>query len=335
MSSETLSQEEVDALLHGLSGTSESQEVDPESPDGTRPYDLRNQERIVRGRMPTLEVINERFSRLIRIGIFGLMRRTPEISLNPIRVVKYSEFVRNLMVPTNLNLVQVKPLRGTALFICDPKLIFTVVDTMFGGSGSIQTRIEGRDFSQTEQRIIQRLLGVVLTEYQKAWESVYRLQFEYLRSEMHTQFANIATPTEPVVAASFGLDFGGSGGELHICLPYSMVEPIRDVLYSSVQSEGAEPDERWLHTLSREIQGIDVSLTANLAKIPMRLGQMLHMRVGDVIPVDMPRALVAEVEGVPMFECRYGTSNGKYSLKIDKVIGPSKQDATSGARHGK
>src|SRR5512142_554493 len=236
MSQDFLSQEEVDALLKGVTGEADEEPTQEEA-GGVKSYDLGRQERIVRGRMPTMELINERFARLLRIGLFNYMHRSTEISVGPIRVQKYSEFIRNLVVPTNLNLVTVKPLRGTGLVVFDPNLVFLVVDNMFGGDGRFHTRVEGRDFTPTEQRIIQGLLGVFFAEYQKAWEPVYKIEFEYVRSEMNTQFANIATPSEIVVAVTFTIELSGNSAEMHLCLPYSMVEPIRDVLYSTMNSE--------------------------------------------------------------------------------------------------
>ena len=244
MSQDFLSQEEVDALLKGVTG--EADEAPPEAETGgVKNYDLGRQERIVRGRMPTLELVNERFARYFRIGLFNYMHRSTEISVGPIKVQKYSEFIRNLVVPTNLNLIQVKPLRGTGLIVFDPNLVFLVVDNMFGGDGRFHTRVEGRDFTATEQRIIQGMLGVVFEEYEKAWKPVYPLKFEYVRSEMNTQFANIATPSEVIVSVTFTIELSGNTAEMHLCLPYSMVEPIRDVLYSSMHSEQASSDKRW------------------------------------------------------------------------------------------
>src|SRR5437016_4587331 len=198
MSNEFLTQDEVDALLKGVGGEKDEPQITEET-GGVRPYNLATQERIVRGRMPTLESINDRFARLLRIGLFNFMRRSPEVSVGPVRVIKYSEFIRNLVVPTNLNVVQMKPLRGNALFVFEPTLVFLVVDNLFGGDGRFHSRVEGRDFTPTEQRIIQRMLQVVFDDYQKSWKGIYPLTFEYVRSEMHTQFANIATPTEIVV----------------------------------------------------------------------------------------------------------------------------------------
>jgi len=319
MSQDFLSQDEVDALLKGVSGeTDEAKEtVDTK---GVRPYNLATQERIVRGRMPTLEIINERFARQLRIGLFNFMRRTAEISVGPIRILKYNEFIRNLVVPTNLNMVQAKPLRGTALFIFDPNLVFLVVDNLFGGDGRFHTRVEGRDFTQTEQRIIQRLLGVVFEEYEKSWKPVYELKFEYLRAEMNTQFANIATPNEVVVVTTFNIEFGSTAGEFHICLPYAMIEPVRDLLYSSMQGDHLEVDKRWLRLLAQQVQTAEVELVATLGHAAVTCNQILKMKAGDVIPFGIPDAITAAVDGVPVMECRYGLFNGQYALKVDKML---------------
>ena len=319
MSQEFLSQEEVDALLKGVTGEADEAPAE-EDTGGVKNYDIGRQERIVRGRMPTMELINERFARLFRIGLFNYMHRSAEISVGPIRVQKYSEFIRNLVVPTNLNLVQVKPLRGTALFIFDPNLVFLVVDNLFGGDGRFHTRVEGRDFTATEQRIIQGLLNVVFAEYEKSWKPVFPVTFEYVRSEMNTQFANIATPSEIVMAVTFTLELSGNSAEMHICLPYSMIEPIRDVLYSTMHSEQVSSDKRWTTTLTRNLKLAEVELTVPLAQTQVTLREIVNMKVGDVIPVDIGDHVQALVDGVPVMECRYGLQNSQVALKIERFL---------------
>jgi flagellar motor switch protein FliM len=319
MSNDILTQDEVDALLKGVTGE-KSEDGPAESTEGIRPYNLATQERIVRGRMPTLEIINDRFARLLRVGLFNLIRRHPEISVGPVKVQKYGEFIRNLVVPTNLNVMQVKPLRGNGLFILEPNLIFAVVDNMFGGDGRFHMRVEGRDFTQTEQRIIQRILSVVCEEYEKSWAPVHALHFEHVRSEMHTQFAQIATPGEVVVVCQFSIEIGPAGGDIFVCMPYSMLEPIRDILYSALQGDTTEPDRRWLRMLSKQVQLAEVDLVANLAKVPATVGQLMSMKVGDVISIDMDEDLIAEVDGVPIFSCRHGTLNGQYAIKVEKTL---------------
>ena len=319
MAKDFLSQDEVDALLNGVTGVTD--EPPPqEDTAGVRPYNLATQERIVRGRMPTLEIINERFARLLRIGLFNFVRRTAEISVGPVRVVKYSEFVRNLVVPTNLNLVQMKPLRGTGLLIFNPDLVYLIIDNLFGGNGQFHTRVEGRDFTQTEHRIIQRMLAVVFEDLEKAWQPVHPISLEYVRSEMNTQFANIATPNEVVVVTTFNIELGSAGGEFHICMPYSMIEPIRDILCSSLQGEQMDVDKRWVKMLSKQVQSADVELIVNLGKAELTLQQVLNMQPGDVISLDIAQPLVAEVDAVPVMECKCGVFNGNYAVKVERLL---------------
>ncbi len=322
--SEFLSQDEVDSLLKGVTGESDETPENAEAAPGeVRAYNLASQERIVRGRMPTLEIINERFARLFRIGLFNFIRRTPEISIGPVRVLKFGEFIRNLHVPTNLNIIQAKPLRGNGLFIFDPNLVFLVVDNMFGGDGRFHTRVEGREFTQTEQRIIQKLIGVLFENYEKSWENVYPLKFEFTRSEMNPQFANIATPNEVVIVTTFDIELGGNGGALHICMPYSMLEPVKDLLFSPMQGEHVATDQRWLQMLSKQVQSATVELVATLGHARVTLEQVLKMRVGDIVPLDIGESISASVDGVPVMECKYGVFNNQYALKVEKMVSTS------------
>ena len=334
MSADFLSQDEVDALLKGVSGEADEPEESEDTGSGVRPYNLGTQERIVRGRMPTLELVNERFARYLRIGLFNYMHRSAEISVGPIRVQKYSEFTRNLVVPTNLNLVAAKSLRGTALFVFDPSLVFLVVDNLFGGDGRFHTRVEGRDFTATEQRIIQGLLAVVFAEYSRSWKPVYDMNFEYIRSEMNSQFANIATPSEIVISTTFSLEFGGSSADMHICFPYSMIEPIRDLLYSTMQSDQLSSDRRWIIMLRKQLKNAEVEITAKLATTSVALRQILQMKVGDVIPLDIPDTIIAMVDDVPLMECRYGKQDGQYALKIERFMAADNEEAPIGESNG-
>ena len=325
--SEFLSQDEVDSLLKGVTGEADEAAPSDTAEGGVKPYNLASQERIVRGRMPTMEIINERFARLFRIGLFNFIRRTPEVSVGPVRVLKFGEFIRNLHVPTNLNLIQAKPLRGNGLFIFDPNLIFLVVDNMFGGDGRFHMRVEGREFTQTEQRIIQKILDVVFETYGKAWEAVYPLQFEFVRSEMNPQFANIATPNEVVIVTTFDIELGGNGGAFHVCMPYSMLEPVKDLLYSPMQGEHMAVDKRWQQLLSKQVQSANVELIATLGEANLTLEHVLKMHCGDVIPLEMDENITASVDGVPMMECKFGVSNNQYALKIEKMLTTSEGDS--------
>lgn len=320
MSDSFLSQEEVDALLEGVTGESQKVEKEAAPTGGVRGYNLSSQERIVRGRMPTMEIVNERFSRNLRLGLFNFIRRSPEISVGAVQVQKYSAFLRELVVPTNFNIMAVRPLRGNGLVVCEPTLLFGVIDSLFGGNGKFHTRIEGRDFSPTEHRVITRLVEVVAEEYKKAWSGVYPLELAYQRSEMQPQFATVATPSEIVVSTSFTLEIGDITGSLHICIPYATLEPIRDVLYSTVQGDSMEVDRRWVRLLSHEIQAAELTLVAELAKTDATIEQLLAMQVGDFLELDRLPTVQAKVEGVPLFECQYGTHKGKYALRIERKL---------------
>ena len=322
MADNFLSQEEVDALLKGVNGDQDDAAA-PEETSGVRTYNLATQERIVRGRMPTLEIINERFARLLRVGLFNFLRRSAEVSVGSVRVSKYSEFIRNLVVPTNLNLVHMKPLRGTALMVFDPGLVFLLVDNLFGGDGRFHTRVEGRDFTQTEQRIILRSLDIVFEAYTKSWEPVFPVEFEYIRSEMNTQFANIATPNEVVVSSTFTVELGSVSGQIHFCMPYSMIEPIRDALTSSLQGEALEIDKRWIRLMTQQIQVAEVELVATLGNGRATFDEILNMKVGDIIPLNVTEQIQATVDGVPVMDCTYGILNGQYALKVEKLIANS------------
>jgi flagellar motor switch protein FliM len=320
MSESFLSQEEVDALLEGVTGESQKTVEEAAEHGEVRAYNISSQERIVRGRMPTMEIVNERFTRNLRVGLFNFIRRSPEISVGPVTVQRYSAFLRELAVPTNFNIVAIRPLRGSGLIVCEPALVFGVIDTLYGGIGKFQTRIEGRDFSATEQRVINRLVDVITAEYKKAWKGIYPLELEYQRSEMQPQFANIATPSEIVISTSFQLEIGDITGAIHFCFPYSTLEPIRDVLYSSTQGDSIEVDRRWVNVLTREIQAAEITLVAELARADATVEQLLKMKKGDFIELDREPTIQATVDGVPIFECQYGTHNAKYAIRIDKAL---------------
>ena len=282
---------------------------------------------MVRERMPTLEIINERFAKNIRAGLFDFIRKSPEVSIGPMHVHKYSAFLREIAVPTNFNIVSVRPLRGQGLVVCDPPLVFAVIDALFGGAGKYPTRIEGRDFSATEQRIIRRLVDVIMADYKQAWDGIYPLELEYLRSEMQPQFANIATPSR-----DRRLDLVHARdrrGQRHDPLLHSVrharADPRRSLLDDARRRSNA-PDRRWVNLMTQQIQAAEVELVAELAQAPATVEQLLALKAGDFIELDLHQAIQAKVAGVPVLDCHYGTSNGKYALKVDQLLAGSREN---------
>jgi flagellar motor switch protein FliM len=317
-SEKILDQAEIDALIHGV----DTGAVSTEAPPGVgeaRAYDFQNQMRIVRGRMPTLEMINERFARLFRVSLYNLLRRSPEISVAPVSIKKFSEYVHTLHVPTNLNLVKINPFRGTALIVLDPKLVFAVVDNFFGGTGR-HAKIEGREFTATEQRIIHMMLRNVFADLHEAWSHVAPIDVEYLQSEINPHFANIVSPSEIVVITSFHVELDGGGGELHITMPYAMIEPLREVLDSGMASDRVEKDDRWNVCLREEIEDAEVELSTLLGRTTLTLADLVNLKPGDILTCDFTGKVLVLAEDVPMFRGSFGLSRGAQAIKFEERV---------------
>ncbi len=309
-----LSQEEIDALLHGVDEGDVETESDDE--DGSaRSYDLTSQDRIVRGRMPTLEMINERFARYTRISLFNLLRRTADVAVGGIQIQKFGEYVHTLYVPTSLNLVKLRPLRGTGLIILDARLVFKLVDNFFGGDGR-HAKIEGREFTPTELRVVEMVLGDAFVDLREAWKAVMPIDFEFVNAEVNPSMANIVSPSEVVVVSTFHVELDGGGGDMHITLPYSMIEPIRETLDAGLQTDVDEVDERWVNSLREDIMGAAVNVDCTVAEKEVTLRDVMELQAGDVIPVDMPDKLVLTANGVPVFNAKLGRSKGNLALQI-------------------
>ncbi|CAK0767100.1 flagellar motor switch protein FliM [Gammaproteobacteria bacterium] len=318
--SDLLSQEEIDALLNGVSSGDVQTAPSAETPGDVRIYDFTAQERIVRGRMPTLEMINERFARYMRISLFNMLRRSADISAGAVQMTKFAEYVHSLFVPTSLNLIHIKPLRGIALVVFDPKLVFILVDNFFGGEGRFHTKIEGRDFTPTELRVVRIVLDLIFKDLKEAWDPVMKVLFVYLSSEVNPQFANIVSPSEVVVISSFHVELDGGGGDFHITMPYSMLEPIRELLDAGTQSDREERDERWMIALRDEVQGAKVGIVSTLTEVILSVEELLHLRAGDVIQINMPETVLVKAEGIPIFRAHYGSQKEKVALKVVEFI---------------
>ena len=318
--SDLLSQDEIDALLHGVDSGDVDTDGDFSSEDGVaRTFDFTSHDRIVRGRMPTLEMINERFARRFRITLFNMLRRSAEISVAGIQMLKFSEYVHSMFVPTSLNIVKIAPLRGSALCVFDPKLVFIVVDNFYGGVGR-HAKIEGRDFSATEQRVIQMVLDDAFKDLEVAWKPVLSVEFNFSSMEVNPQFANIVSPTEVVVVSTFHVELDGGGGDFQVTIPYSMLEPIRELLDAGIQSDASELDDRWAKSLNEEIKIAEVELTSTLTETTLPLSQIINLKPGDIIPINYPEKITLCAEGVPVFRGKLGVSNDNMAIKIMEEV---------------
>ena len=319
--SDLLSQDEIDALLHGVDDVEEEDVVEDDvDSDGLSEYDFSSQDRIVRGRMPTLEMVNERFARHMRVSLFNMMRKTAEVSINGIQMIKFGEYVHTLFVPTSLNMVRFRPLKGTALITMEARLVFILVDNFFGGDGRYHAKIEGREFTPTERRIIQMLLKLIFEDYKEAWSPVMDVSFEYLDSEVNPSMANVVNPTEVIVISSFHIELDGGGGDFHIALPYAMLEPIRELLDAGVQSDKEDTDMRWSKALRDEIMDVPIELSTKFIEVDLPLSQIMELEEGDIIPIEMPEHVTVLVENLPSFRAKLGQSRDNLALKIESKI---------------
>jgi flagellar motor switch protein FliM len=322
-----LSQEEVDALLRGLSDgeieAAESPKTDYDE-SGIRPYDLTAQDRIIRGRMPTLEIINERFARLYRVNISSALRRVVDVSTTTTEMLKFGEFMKTLPVPTSLHIIKMDPLRGHILLVIESKLVFNLLDCFFGGTGRSRFKIEGRDFTSVENRVILRLVHSVIAELENAWKPVIPIQFQYVRSEVNPQFAAIVPPSDLVIVIHFEFELDQSIGKMILCLPYSTIEPIRQRLHASYQSDQLEIDETWIRRLKKRICEIPVQLVAELGRAEIKSKDILKLEKGDVIVLnqDVEKPIVVRIQGVRKFLGVPGVYKGSKAVKVTEVIYP-------------
>ncbi len=321
MSTDILSQDEVDALLGGVDDGAIDTSAEDQPLDGeVRSFDFNNQERIVRGRLPTLEMINERFARYFRVSFFNLLRKSPEISVNGIEMIKFSEYIHTLFVPTSLSLIKMAPLRGTGLIMLDPKLVFILVDNFFGGDGTIHAKIEGREFTHTELRVIEKVIHICFADLVKAWETVMAVEFSYHNHEVNPHMANIVSPTEVIVVSNFHVELDGGGGDIHIVFPYSMIEPIRTVLDAGVQSDHGDIDERWAILLKEELMHAKINIQAIFAEKQLQVSDLINFKAGDIIPIEMPEQVMVLAEDMPIIRGQYGEHQGASAVKVEEIV---------------
>ncbi|MCF6254095.1 MAG: flagellar motor switch protein FliM [Thiomicrorhabdus sp.] len=325
-----LSQDEVDALLKGMGGGDVDTE-DDDADDGieARSYDFTNQERIVRGRLPALDIINERFARGFQRHFNEMIMSSVEVTAGEVKIIKMIDYLRNLFVPTSLNIYRIDPLNGVALFILDSKLIFTAVDIYFGGTGLLPFKIEGREYTPVEMSMVRSILDITTENLAKAWGPVMDIDIEYMHSEMNPKFAGIVDPTDMIVVSQINVRFEGVEGRVDIVMPYAMLEPVRDKLEEGVQNLQGESDNRWSRTLKEEAKNIEIDLSVNLTELQMSMDDLMKMEKGDIIPLEMPKQVTIRAEGIAIMRGVLGESNQKKAVKVDQILHhPAYQERT-------
>ncbi|MHB1692320.1 MAG: flagellar motor switch protein FliM [bacterium] len=319
---DVLSQEEVNALLRGISSGAIEAEKKPEQAGGIRSYDLTSQDRIVRGRMPTLEIINERFARLLRNDLTSTLRKVAEVTWTSVDMQKFGEFLKNIPLPTSLTIFKMPPLRGFGIFVLDARLVYNLIDIFFGGNTDLHVKVEGRDFSPIENRLIKKVIDMAFADIKEAWKPVSPVELEFQRSEINPQFATIVTPTEVVIVNRFEVDIEGAVSRFMICLPYSMIEPVKEKLYSGFQSEQLEVDSRWIQRFKERLKESDLNIRIELGRTEIKTRDFLNIKKGDVLILDkqVVEPLVVRVENIPKYLSYPGKMQNQLAVKLISSI---------------
>ena len=239
-------------------------------------------------------------------------------------MIKFGDFIRTLPVPTSLHVLKMEPLRGHVLLVVESRLIFNLVDCFFGGTGRSSFKIEGRDFTSIEQRVINKVVRMALKDLEEAWNPVTSIAFRFVRSEVNPQFATIVPPTELVIVVHYELEMDSLMGKIILCLPYSTIEPIRSKLSASYQSDQLEVDFSWTRRFIRRLREVQVSLTVELGRTQIKGQDLLRLEKGDVILLDqdVSHPLLVTVEGVPKYRAEAGIHKGNQAVKIVELIPP-------------
>ncbi|MBN1828908.1 MAG: flagellar motor switch protein FliM [Deltaproteobacteria bacterium] len=321
--SQILSQNEIDALLKGISGGDVDVESENDLSDSdVRVYDLTSQDRIVRGRMPTLEMLNEKFARTLRTTLSSMLRKVVNITTSSVKMVKYGEFMKTVPLPTSMHIFRMNPLRGNALFIFESRIIFTLVDILFGGTGRDSYKVEGRDFTAIENNLIRKVVLSAMTDLEKTWRSIISLNVIYQNSEINPQFVQIVVPTDVVIVINFEIEMEFSSGELILCIPYSMVEPIREKLQAGYQSDRLEIDAEWTNRFKEELRISEVNITVELGRAALKGHEIRNLKKGDVLLLDkfFSDDLSIFVEGFAKFKGQPGIYKGNQAVQITRAV---------------
>ncbi|MDX1795622.1 MAG: flagellar motor switch protein FliM [Hydrogenovibrio sp.] len=316
-----LSQDEVDALLKGMGGGDiDTEDDDTSDSTAAKVYDFTNQERIVRGRLPALDIINERFARGFQRHFNEMIMSSVEVTAGEVKIIKMIDYLRNLFVPTSLNIYRINPLNGVSLFTLDSKLIFTAVDIYFGGTGLLPFKIEGREYTPVEMSMVRSILDISADNLRKAWAPVMDIEIDYMHSEMNPKFASIVDATDMIVVSPINVRFEGVEGRVDIVMPYAMLEPVRDKLEEGMSNLQGESDNRWSRTLKEEAKNIEVEVSVSLAELQMNMDDLMKMEKGDIIPIEMPEQVAVKAEGIAFVRGKLGESNDRKAVKVEEIL---------------
>jgi flagellar motor switch protein FliM len=322
MTDEILSQDEIDSLLRGVQSGDIETGGEAASPDGSASFNFRSQERIIRGRMPGLEIANERFARTFRNSITSVLRRFVDVNIQGISMMKFGDFMKTLPLPSNINLFRMKPLKGLALFVIEAPMVFAFVECFFGGTSVKYVKAEGRYFTAIELKVISKIMNYAFADMAAAWAGITPIMPEYVGNEINPQFVTIVQPTEIVIKVQINVELENFTGKIYFCIPYSVVEPLKEKLCSGFTADRVETDERWIAGLREKLMDSPVAMVGELGRVQMSIGDIMALEVGSVINLGIHKGndLLIKVEDVPKYRGVPGFRKGNHAIRLTEIL---------------
>jgi flagellar motor switch protein FliM len=286
------------------------------------PYDLTNQDRVIRGRMPTLDIIYERFIRLFRMSLSNSLRKIASISIISTDLLKFGEFVNTLPIPSCMCIMRFESLRGPALLVFESKLAYALVDSYFGGTDRPYTKIEGKEFTRIELSIMKKVMDLAMRDLEEAWIPVHRTEISYVRTEVNPQFVGVVPPSDVIISTTFEVELENASGTIALVIPYSTIEPIKNKLNASFQTEGEKVDKEWTSMMEDHLRLASTDVKVHLGEAEITVGDLVNLNVGDIIPLkqDADGELELLLEGVPKFKCLFGVSRGNRAVQVTRPL---------------
>ncbi len=333
---QVLSQDEVDALLNAVNDVDDGGDASGsddfggggdggfgfddfgDDDENIQPYDLTNQDRVIRGRMPILEIIYERFIRQFRVSLSNSLRKISTISMISTDLLKFGEFVNTLPIPSCMCIMRYQELRGPALMVFESKLAYAIIDSYFGGTDRPFTKIEGKEFTAIELSFMRRVMDMAIADLEEAWAPVHRVDIQYIRTEINPQFVGVVPPSDVIIATTFEVEFESASGTVMIVIPYSTIEPIKHKLSSNFQTDNDVVDHVWTKAMKQHITDVDANLVVKLGETQITIGDLVNLQVGDIIPLNQETSgeVSIEVEGEKKYKCLIGTYKGNKAVQI-------------------
>jgi len=323
MSEKILNQEEIDALLKGVvTGAVETAPKEPQTPGAITAFNFSGQDRVVRGRMAALDIIHDRFTKLLTATFSRSLHRSIDISIKATEIVKFGTLIDRLPLPSSLVIFKMDPLVGNGLWAMDASLVYLLTDYYFGGGGQTHVKPEGRDFTPIQLRLIRNIGGLALLDLEKAWRGAYAIKAELLRVECNPEFAMVITARELAVVATLQLEIGDISKEFFLCYPYSMLEPIKDKLCAGFMSNQQDVNQHWAIRLREEMQYCPLEIAVELGQATIHVEDLMGFATGDVVLLDKSFGdpVVASIEGLSKFRGLLGVVKGQQALQVVSVI---------------